>query len=127
MRYMMFVMGNDDYQAGKPPSPQLMAEIGKLAEEAQRSGKLVMTEGLKPGATRITLKKGKRQVTDGPFAETKEMIGGFAIFDLASHEEALEHAQRFVDAHERCGVKDFLMEIRPMFGPEDFGARPKPA
>jgi hypothetical protein len=96
MRYMMFVMGNSDYQAGKPPSPQLMAEIGKLAEEATRSGKMLMSEGLRPTATRI--------------------------FEVASHEEALQHAQRFVDAHERCGVNDFMMEIRPMFGPEDFGS-----
>jgi len=115
MRYMMFVMGNDDYQAGKPPSPQLMAEIGKLSEEAMKAGKLVSSEGLKPAVTRVRLAKGKRHVTDGPFTETKELIGGFAILDLASKEEALEYAQRFVDAHERCGVKDFEMQIRPMY------------
>ena len=119
MRYMMFVMGNDDYEAGKPPSPQLMAEVGKLAAEAQRSGKMVISAGLKPTATRIALKDGRRKVMDGPFAETKELVGGFAIFELASHEEAMREAQRFVDVHERCGVKDFLMEIRPVFGPED--------
>jgi hypothetical protein len=123
MRYMMFVMGNDDYQAGKPPSPELMMEIGKLAAEAERAGKMVMNAGLKPKATRITLRNGRRKVVDGPFAETKELIGGFAIFDFASHEEAIQEAQRFVDAHERCGIKEFLMEIRPMFGPEDFAPR----
>ena len=100
MRYLMLVMGNDDYQAGKPPSPALMAEIGKLAEEARRAGKLLMSEGLKPRATRIRLRKGKRDVVDGPFAETKEMIGGFAIFELASHEEAMREAQRFLRARE---------------------------
>ena len=121
MRYLMLVMGNDDYQAGKPPSPALMAEIGKLAEEARRAGKLLMSEGLKPRATRIRLRKGKRDVVDGPFAETKEMIGGFAIFELASHEEAMREAQRFADAHAKCGVNDFEMEIRPMYGPENFG------
>jgi hypothetical protein len=121
MKFMMFVMGNDDYQAGKPPSPQLMTEIGKLAEEATRAGKLLSSEGLKPRATRIRMAKGKRRVTDGPFTETKELIGGYAIFELASHEEALQYAQRFVDAHERCGIEDFEMEIRPMYGPEDFG------
>ena len=123
MRYMMFVMGNDDYQAGKPPSPQLMGEIGKLSEEATRAGKLISSDGLKPAVTRIRLVKGKRHVTDGPFTETKELIGGIAVFDLASKEEALEYAQRFVDAHERCGIKDFEMHIRPMYGPEDFGGR----
>ena len=120
MRFMMLVMGNSDYQAGKPPSPQLMMEIGKLSAEATKAGKLVSSEGLKPKATRIKMTNGKRLVTDGPYAETKEMIGGYAVFDLASHAEALEYAQRFVDAHERCGVKDFEMEIRPMYGPEDF-------
>jgi hypothetical protein len=123
MRYMMLVMGNADYQAGKPPSPALMAEIGKLSEEARRSGKLVMSEGLKPRETRIRLVKGKRQVTDGPFTETKEMIGGFAIFELASDAEALAAAQQFVDAHARCGLTDFEMLIRPMYGPEDFAGK----
>jgi len=115
MKFLMLVMGNDDYQAGKPPSPALMAAIGKLAAEASAAGKLLLSEGLKPVATRIRMSKGRRQVIDGPFAETKELIGGFAIFELASQEEAMEYAQRFVDAHEQAGVKDFEMEIRPMY------------
>jgi hypothetical protein len=124
MRYMMLVMGNDDYQAGTPPSPQLWGEIGKLAPVAHNAVTMILSVGLKPRATRIKLAKGKRQVTDGPFTETKEMIGGFAIFELPSDEEALAQAQRFVDAHVKCGVKDFEMEIRPMYGPEDFGGKP---
>jgi len=60
-------------------------------------------------------------VTDGPFAETKELIGGFAILEVASRQEALELAQRFVDAHASAGVTDFEMEMRPLYGPEDFG------
>jgi hypothetical protein len=88
---MMLVMGNDDYQAGKPPSPQPMAEIGKLAEKAVKAGKLVSSEGqdLRP-----------------------RVEGGSA-----------EYAHEFVDAHERCGIKGFEMQIRPMFGPEDFAGR----
>ena len=120
MRFMMMVMGNDDYQAGKPPSPALMAAIEKLSIEARAAGKLLSSEGLKPGAIRIRLRNGKRSMVDGPFAETKEVIGGYAIFELASKEEALVYAQRFVDAHVEAGVKNFEMEIRPMFGPEDF-------
>jgi hypothetical protein len=111
----MLVMGNDDYQAGKPPSPRLMAAIEKLGSEARAAGKLLLTEGLKPAATRIRMTKGRRQVIDGPFAETKELIGGFAIFELASHEEAMQYAQRFADAHVEAGVNDFEMEIRPMY------------
>ena len=121
MKYMMMVMGNDDYQAGRPPSPALMAAINKLSEEARQSGKLLASHGLKPSATRISLRKGKRFVIDGPFAETKELVGGFAIFEVASREEALALAERFADVHAAAGVKEFKMEIRPLFGPDDFG------
>jgi hypothetical protein len=78
---------------------------------------------LKPSGagTRIRLANSKRTVVDGPFAETKELIGGFAIFEVASKQEALDLAQRFVDAHVNAGVTDFEMEMRPLFGPEDFG------
>ena len=121
MRYMMMVKANSDYEAGKPPSPALMAEIGKLAQDATVAGKMISTGGLAPSSasTRVTLRKGKRSVVDGPFGETKELIGGYAIFELASREEALEYAHRFVDAHVRCGVSEFEMDIRPMFGPQD--------
>ena len=117
MRYMMMVKANSDYEAGQPPSPALMAEIGKLSEEAMKAGKLVSMGGLAPSSasTRITLRKGKRSVVDGPFGETKELIGGFAIFEVASKEEALRYANQFVDAHVKCGVTDFEMDIRPMF------------
>jgi hypothetical protein len=122
MRFMMLVKGNDDYEAGRPPSPKLMAAIGELARRAQLEGKMVMSEGLKPSSasTKIRLDKGRKIVTDGPFAETKEVIGGFAIFELASRAEALEMANRFAQAHLDAGVLDFEMEIRPLFGPEDF-------
>lgn len=111
MRYMMMVKANSDYEAGRPPSPALMAEIGKLSEEAMKAGKLVSMGGLAPSSasTRITLRKGKRSVVDGPFGETKELIGGFAIFEVASREEALGYANQFVDAHVKCGVTDFEM------------------
>ena len=117
MRYMMMVKANSDYEAGKPPSPELMAAIGKLAQDAMKAGKLVSTGGLAPtsASTRITLKKGKRSVVDGPFSETKEVIGGFAIFEVDSKEEALAYANQFVDAHEKCGITEFEMDVRPMF------------
>ena len=119
MRFMMMVMGNDDYQAGKPPSPALMAAIDKLAAEGRASGKLLSAEGLAPSQTRIKLVNGKRQVIDGPFAETKELIGGIAIIEAASKDEALAHAQRFVDAHAEAGIENFEMVIRPMYGGPD--------
>lgn len=123
MRFMMLVKGNSDYEAGRPPSPQLMAAIGQLRERMERAGKLILTGGLKPSSVSIKarLDNGRKSFIDGPFAETKEVIGGFAIFELASREEALAMADEFVEAHRKAGVTDFEMEIRPMFGPEDFG------
>jgi hypothetical protein len=123
VKYMMMVKADKDYEAGRPPRPELIAAIGALSEEARKSGKLLASEGLKPSSvgTRIRLASGKRVVTDGPFAETKELIGGFAIFEVASRQEALELAQRLVDAHVNVGVTDFEMEMRPLYGPEDFG------
>jgi hypothetical protein len=123
MKFMMIVKGDADYEAGRPPSPELIAAIGDLGERARRAGKLLMQEGLKPSSAgmRLGLSKGKPYAVDGPFAETKEVIGGFALFELASREEALTMAREFVDAHARAGVKDMSMEVRPLYGPEDFG------
>jgi len=119
VRFMMMVMGNDDYQSGKPPSPQLMAAIDKLAAEGRASGKLLASEGLRPAETRIKLVNGRRHVIDGPYAETKELIGGYAILDVASKDEALTFAQRFVDAHADAGIENFEMVIRAMYGGPD--------
>ena len=73
-------------------------------------------------SVKVRLANGKRTAVDGPFAETKELIGGFAIFEVASKQEALDLAQRFIDAHVNAGVTaDFEMEMRLLYGPEDFG------
>ena len=87
-----------------------------LSEEARKAGKLLAAEGLKPSSAgmRIRLANGKRTAVDGPFAETKELIGGFAIFEVASKQEAVDLAQRFVDVHVNAGVTDFEMEMRPL-------------
>jgi hypothetical protein len=123
MKYMMIALGDADYEAGKPPSPDLMRAIGELAEKAARSGKLVFQAGLQPtrAGWRMGLAKGKQYAVDGPFAETKEVIGGFAIFECASRQEAMKFAQDFLDVHARCGVGDMGMEVRPLYGPGDTG------
>ena len=123
MKFMMIAKGDADYEAGKPPSPKLMQEIGRLGEEAVKAGKLVFQAGLQPtrAGWRMGLKRGKSYVVDGPFAETKEVIGGFAIFECESREEAMKFAQLFVEAHARAGVGDMSMEVRPLFGPGDMG------
>ena len=123
MKFMMIANGDADYEAGKPPSPKLMQEIGRLGDEAVKAGKLVFQAGLQPtrAGWRMGLKRGKSYVVDGPFAETKEVIGGFAIFECESREEAMKFAQLFVEAHARAGVGDMSMEVRPLFGPGDMG------
>ena len=101
MRFMMIVKADKDYEAGLPPSPELMAAIGKLAEEATKAGSLLETGGLLPSSegARVRVAKGKLTVTDGPFAETKELVGGYAIFQLASKEEAIELGKGFMKVH----------------------------
>jgi hypothetical protein len=83
---------------GVPPTQQEMAEMGKLIEEAMKAGWLVTTEGCLPSKTgaRVRLADGKYTVTDGPFAEVKELIGGFAIIRANSKEEAIEHTKYFL-------------------------------
>ena len=81
-----------------PPSPQEMARMGKLVEDGMKAGCLVGTEGCLPSAlgARVRVSDGKLKVTDGPFSEAKEVVGGFAIFQVNSKEEALEHVKQFL-------------------------------
>jgi len=117
MRYMMMIKANPSYEAGKPPNPALIEAMGRLSEEMTRAGAMLSVGGLMPSSagTRIRLDNGKRSVTDGPFTETKELVGGYAILQAASRDEALALAQRCVDVHAACGVTDFELEIRPMW------------
>jgi hypothetical protein len=92
--------------------------MGKLIEELTRSKKLVSTAGLRPTAegVRVRLRDGKLSVRDGPFAETKEVIGGYAILETASKEEAIELTRRFLKVH---GADwDIECEVRQLDGPE---------
>ena len=83
---------------GAPPTQQEMAAMGKLVEEAMKAGWLLSTEGCLPSAkgARVRLSDGKFTVTDGPFTEAKELIGGFAIIQANSKEEAIEHTKHFL-------------------------------
>ncbi|HXA67912.1 MAG TPA: YciI family protein [Bryobacteraceae bacterium] len=82
----------------RPPTQEEMAEMGKLIGEAMQAGWLIATEGCLPSAAgaRVRLSSGKFTVTDGPFAETKELIGGFAIIQANSKREAIEHIKYFL-------------------------------
>lgn len=101
MRFITMVKAGADYEAGAPPTPELMDAIGKLAEESARAGVLLEMGGLLPSATgaRVRVSRGKLTVTDGPFSEAKELIGGYAILQVGSREEAIEHGKRFMALH----------------------------
>lgn len=117
MRFMMLIKANKDFEAGIPPNPKLIAAMGQLAEEMTRSGVLLSTEGMLPSSagTRIRYAAGKRSVIDGPFTETKELIGGFAIVRVPTRQDALALAERVVAVHIECGVPEFELEVRPLF------------
>jgi hypothetical protein len=85
-------------ERGTPPSEEEMCAMGKLIQEAMEAGWLLSTEGCLPSAlgARVRLSEGKFTVTDGPFAETRELVGGFAIIQAASKEEAIEHTRYFL-------------------------------
>ena len=99
-----------------PPTPELMAEMGKFIDEATKAGAVVTTGALQPTGTRLRLTGGAFTVTDGPFIEVKELTGGFAVINVASLEEAIEWSKRF-----RKIVGDGESEIVRLYGPEDFG------
>lgn len=117
MRYMYLVVMSPNQMDGPPPQ-RLMDEMAKLSEKRTADGSMVGSGGLFPpamGGARITLKGGKIVVTDGPFAETKEVVGGYAIFDFATREEALESAVEFMELHRLYGDGwEGICEMRPM-------------
>ena len=105
-----------------PPPPELMAAIMQLGEEATTSGALLDTAGLAPSAAgaRVTLSAGELAVTDGPFAEAKEVIS-YALYDVGSRDEAVEWASRFVKAHRDLWPGwEGEVDVLKVFGPEDF-------
>jgi len=117
MRYMFLVSGAE---TSAPPPQAMIDEIERLTEEDFAAGRLLARGGLLPpamGAARVESRGGKIKVTDGPFAETKEVLGGFAIYEFETREEALASAQRFMDLHhEHWPAWDGVCEMRPMFG-----------
>jgi hypothetical protein len=97
MRFMVMHYSDEANEAGTPPTPEAIAAIGQYMAEATASGVLLAGEGVRPSSfgARVTVDGGKVTVTDGPFAEAKELIAGFAILDVRSKEEAIEHAKRW--------------------------------
>ena len=119
MRVMVIVKANKDSEAGVPPSEELLTAMGKFNEELVDAGILLAGEGLHPSSkgVRVKFSGDKRTVTDGPFAETKELIAGFWLWKVDSMEEAIEWAKRCPNPTGEEGE----IEIRPVFETEDFG------
>ncbi len=117
MRFMMIVKHTEG--SGFPPKP-LMDAMAKLSDEAVKDGTMVGNGGLGPTAlgARVRISRGQVTVVDGPFTEAKEVVGGFAIFELASKEEAIKGAVRFMELHkEHWPGWEGETEVRQMFGP----------
>jgi hypothetical protein len=120
MRFMMIVKHAE--KQGPPPK-QLMDAIAKLAEEAAKAGTMLGSGGLGPTAlgASVRLSGGQVNVTDGPFTEAKEVVGGYAQFELKSKEEAVKSAVAFMELHKKHWPGwEGETEVRQMFGPEDF-------
>jgi hypothetical protein len=124
IRYMGLVKADKDTEAGVLPDEKLLAAMGAFMEEGVKSGVFLSGEGLQPSSkgARIRYSGSQRMVTDGPFAETKELIAGYAILQFTSKAEAIEWTKRFVqvDAPGRLSAVSEC-EIRPFFEFEDFG------
>lgn len=121
MRFMMIMFpgGYEKAKAGAAPDFKDMERMGEYNGQLQKAGVLVALDGLTPPATmsaRVTFKSGKSKVTDGPFTETKEVVGGYWIIDVKSREEALDWASRIP------GKDNEMVEVRRMFDLTDFPA-----
>src|SRR5215471_3236948 len=123
MRFMMIVKHAENQ--GAPPK-ELMDAVAKLAQEESNARTMLGSGGLKSTAqgANVRLSGGRVTVTDGPFTEAKEIIGGFAQFELKSKQEAVESAVRFMELHKKYWPGwEGVTEVRQMFGPEDFARK----
>jgi hypothetical protein len=116
MRFMVIVKANKDSEAGVLPTHEELAEMGKFNEELVKAGVMLAGEGLHASSkgSRVRFDGNKRTVTDGPFAESKELIAGFWLWQVRSKEEAIEWLKR-------APFREGELEIRQVFEAEDFG------
>jgi hypothetical protein len=121
MRFMILIKANKDSEAGVLPDEKFLAEMGKYNEELVKAGVMLAGEGLHPSSkgVRVRFSGGKPTVIDGPFAETKELIAGFWLWQVKSKEEAIEWVKRCPKPE---GAEEGEIEIRQVFEASDFGA-----
>jgi hypothetical protein len=122
---MVIVKASKDSEAGILPSEKLLGEMGKYNEELVKAGVMVAGDGLQPSAKgkRVVFGGGGRRVVDGPFAETKELVAGYWIWQVGSLEEALAWARRCPDP---MPGEEAVLELRPLFELDDFGDNATP-
>lgn len=119
MKYLAFIRHAESYREAGPP-PSLMDAMGRFVQKSLQDGSLVDTGGLLPSKEgfRVRLSKGRISMTDGPFIETKEVIGGWAILEADSKSEALRIAEEFMELHQTHWPQfEGEAEVRPMFEP----------
>jgi hypothetical protein len=121
MRFMVIVKANKDSEAGVMPSEKMLTDMGKFNEELVKAGVMLAGEGLHASSkgARVKFSGGKTSVIDGPFAETKELVAGYWMWQVKSREEAIEWLKR-------APFEDTEVEIRQVFEAEDFGAELTP-
>jgi hypothetical protein len=120
MRFMIFRKADENTEAGVPPSTELLTAMGKYIEELSNAGVLLAGEGLQPSSNgaRVKFSGGKPIVIDGPFAEAKELIGGYCLIEVNSLREAIDWVKRWPTLD---GDGNVEIEIRPLFEAGDFG------
>lgn len=120
MRFMLIVKATPDSEAGVMPSEEMLAAMGRYNEELVKAGVLLAGEGLQPSSkgARVHFSGANRSVSDGPFAETRELVAGFWLIQARSLAEAIEWVKRCPNPH----PEDTCIEIRQVFEAEDFGA-----
>ena len=127
IRYMGLVKADKHTESGALPDEKGLAAMGAFMEEGVKSGVFLSGEGLKPSSmgARVRFSEGQLTVTDGPFPETKELIGGYAILQFTSRAQAIEWTRRFVEVDAPCRLNgESTCELRPLFDYENFGASP---
>ena len=119
MRFIVMVKATKESEAGVMPSPQLLADMGKFNEELAKAGVMLAGEGLQASSkgARVKFSGTQRTVIDGPFAETKELVAGFWLWQVKSKAEAIEWVKRCPNP---MPEGESVIEIRQLFEPEDF-------
>jgi hypothetical protein len=120
MRVMVLIKANEQSEAGEMPSEKLLTEMTAFNEELVKAGVMLAGEGLHPSSkgVRVKFSGSDRKVINGPFAETKELLGGYWVWQVKDMDEAIEWVKRIPDADPG---QEAIVEIRPVFEEEDFG------